>query len=273
MESLIRGTIAGAVAGHQGRITYRAPLVGFTTASDPGFAELREAVGPGHLLPQDMLTGAQTVVAFFVPFDSGLVSLQREDPEVNRAWAEAYVETNLLIESVCGALGDALAGKGVRAVWQLPTHNFDRKTLLSVWSHKHVAYLCGLGSFGRHQMLITAAGCAGRLGSLVIDAALPEATGVFRSAEAPPGSKDAGEMSAAATAGAGVEFCLARRGGRCDTCIRRCPSGALTEQGLDKQRCLRQLIQVNKQFPDLSNCLVCGKCATGPCALSVPRPE
>jgi epoxyqueuosine reductase QueG len=195
------------------------------------------------------------VVAFFVPFDGELVRLQRHDPYVNRAWAEAYIETNRLIESVCQVLGDALARKGVRAAWQQPTHNFDQVELVSCWSHKHVAYLCGLGSFGRHRMLVTTAGCAGRLGSLVIDAALPvEAMALHRRTAEPNG-----------------KFCLTRDGGFCDICIRRCPSGALTSDGLDRQRCYRYLLEVNDRFPDLGLCDVCGKCATGPCALKMPE--
>ncbi len=255
MDEFIRGTIVEAVGSYRGQTGYRTPLVGFTAADDPGFTGLREAVGPGHLLPQDLLPGARTVVAFFVPFDRELVRLQREDPYVSRAWAEAYIETNRLIDSVCHTLGDALAVKEIKAAWQQPTHNFDPVALVSFWSHKHVAYLCGLGSFGRHQMLITRAGCAGRLGSLVTDAVLPEAS------LASPGT----------TADPTGEFCLAGRGGHCDTCIRRCPSGALTTDGLDKQRCYRYLLEVNDHFPDLGLCDVCGKCATGPCALRMPE--
>ena len=86
MKDFIWETIVEAVERHQGRTAYRTPLVGFTPASDPGFAGLREAVGPGHLMPQDLLPGAQTVAAFFVPFDRELVLLQRQDPSVNWAW-------------------------------------------------------------------------------------------------------------------------------------------------------------------------------------------
>ena len=175
MDAFIRETIVATIASYHGQTAYRTPLVGFAPADDPGFAGLRDVVAPGHLVPQDLLPGARTVVAFFVPFDRELVRLQRQDPYVSRAWAEAYIETNRLIDSVCRTLGDALAVKGVRAAWQQPTHNFDPVALVSCWSHKHVAYLCGLGSFGRHRMLITEAGCAGRLGSLVTDTDLPEA--------------------------------------------------------------------------------------------------
>jgi epoxyqueuosine reductase len=247
MQEFIRDVMVDAVGSYRGKTAYRTPLVGFAPADDPRFATLKEAVGPGHLMPQDLLPAARSVVAFFIPFTGELVRLNRDDPHVSRAWAEAYVETNRLIDDVCHTLADALGGRGVRAAWQQPTHNFDPHTLTSFWSHRHVAYLCSLGAFGRHHLLITAAGCAGRLGSLVLDAELPIAA-----AEAPR------------------EFCLYRRGRSCQACIRRCPSGALTADGLDRQRCYRHVLEVADHFRDLGLCDVCGKCATGPCALEVP---
>ncbi len=253
MRKLITGTIVEAVGGYTGSTSYRQPLVGFTAADNPGFIRLREAVGPTHQLPQDLLPNARSVIAFFLPFTRDLVRLNRSDPYISRAWAEAYVETNRLIDDICRALAGVLISMGVRTAWQQPTHNFDQLTLTSFWSHKHVAYLCGLGGFGRHQMLITEAGCAGRLGSLAIDADLPETgTALPGTADLPPG-----------------EF-LAKRCRDCSACIRSCPSGALTENGLNKQVCYNYLLQVSDHFQDLGLCDVCGKCATGPCALKAP---
>jgi epoxyqueuosine reductase QueG len=95
-------------------------------------------------------------------------------------------------------------------------------------------------------MLITDAGCAGRFGSLVVDAALK-----------PSSSPDA----------AHCERCRYFVDGSCRVCVERCPVGALTEDGLDKRRCYAWLLQVADGFRDLGLADVCGKCATGPCAL------
>ena len=226
-------------------------------AGSPGVCQAAGGGWPGHLVPQDLLPGARSVVAFFVPFTRELVRLNRSDPTSAGSGRRPNIETNRLIADVCCTLAAALDSKGVRAAWQQSTHNFDPEALASLWSHKHVAYLCGLGTFGRHQMLITGAGCAGRLGSLVIDTALPETGAALSGATAsPPGM-----------------FCLAKRCRDCNACIRRCPSGALTKNGLDKQRCYSYLLQVNDHFHDLGLCDVCGKCATGPCALKLPEPE
>ena len=226
---------------------YRVPLVGFADAADPRFAQLREIVEPAHWLPADLLPGARSVVAFFVPFAREVVKANRAHPQqVAREWALAYVETNALINDTNQRLIVALGQQGICAAAQPATHNWDPATLVSRWSHKSVAAIAGLGSFGLHHMLITDAGCAGRFGSLVVDATL--------------------KPMAEAGASAG-ERCHYLSDGSCRVCVERCPAGALTEAGLDKRRCYAWLLQVAERFREVGLADVCGKCATGPCAL------
>jgi epoxyqueuosine reductase QueG len=124
---------------------------------------------PTHLLP-----GARSVVAFLVPFDPIVVQANARDRRtVAREWALAYVETNELISRATDDLVDLLAEHGVRAAAELPTDNFASVTLISRWSHKSVAMIAGLGSFGLHHMLIIDAGCAGHFRSVVTDVELP----------------------------------------------------------------------------------------------------
>ena len=66
-----------------------------------------------------------------------------------------------------------LISKGFKTTNLPPTHNFDTEQLMSDWSHKHVAYIAGLGRFGTHHLLITAKGCCGRFGSIVTNAKIP----------------------------------------------------------------------------------------------------
>ncbi len=248
MKEYIENTIEQIIANSTGNISYCSPLVTYARAVDPLFAELKKVVGPGHLLPQDLLPEAASVVAFFIPFPKEMVVTNRKSPYVSREWAEAYIETNRLISLCCEKLAAGLAAEGVKAAWQQPTHNFDPEQLISFWSHKHVAYICGAGSFGLHQMLITPHGCAGRLGSLVLD--LPVS---------PSPRPDS-------------PHCLYLREGKCLACVKSCPSGALTTQGLDKQKCYRYLLAVDAYYTDLGTCDACGKCATGgPCAVLEPR--
>ncbi len=223
---------------------YRTPLVGFVAANDPRFSELRQVAEPTHMLPQDLLPGASSVISFFLPFAHWVVEANAgHKKKVAREWAEAYVETNALIGRITAYLIELLAEQDIRAAAEPATHNFDPVSLVSRWSHKSVAVIAGLGSFGLHHMVITDSGCAGRFGSLVIEADLPVN---------PVEPK---------------ERCLYFVDGSCLDCLRRCPMGALKKNGrIDKQRCYHHLLEVAKEYEHLGVVDVCGKCTIGPCS-------
>jgi len=239
LKQVIAATILDVVKKneHRSNTAFRPPLIGYARADDPLFQELKTAVSPQHLLPSDLLPEAKTVVAFFLPFTNKLVDENRDCPKVARSWAVAYIEANALINQCCEEISLALGNCGVSAAWQQATHNFDPDELCARWSHKHVAYICGLGSFGLHHMLITASGCAGRFGSFVIDREL--------------------EVSSRQD----NKLCKFFHNGGCFNCVKKCPSGALTQDGLDNQKCYSYLLETDKLFTDLGLCDVCGKCA------------
>ena len=238
-------TIEARASSFAGATRYRKPLVGFAATDDPRFLELRDHVDPRHALPSQLLSGARSVISFFLPFDEEVVQANaRHRREVARGWAVAYVETNALIERIISDVMETLRGMGVRAAAEPPTGKFDRATLASTWSHKSVAVIAGLGSIGLHHMLITDWGCAGRLGSLVVDAEL------------------------ATERREPVERCLHHAKSGCLECVQWCPVGALRPDGsLDKQRCWVRCQSVAASFRDVGLAEVCGKCVLGPCAM------
>jgi epoxyqueuosine reductase QueG len=185
----------------------------------------------------------RSVVSFFLPFDRWVVDANAQDrAQVAHEWATAYVETNALIGRITAHLVKSLAEQGVRAAAEPATHNFDPLTLISQWSHKSVAVIAGLGSFGLHHMVITDAGCAGRFGSLVIDAPLP------------------------LTPAEPKERCLYFYDGSCQECILRCPVGALLrDDPINKQRCWNRCLDVAREYSHLGLAQCC-KCAVGPCS-------
>ncbi len=245
LAALITGTIREMVLTSRGATRYREPLVAFASALDPRFGELRRHVDPDHLLPQDLVLGAQSVVSFFLPFAAEIPEANGQGrEEVAQEWVVAYVETNALIDRIAARLIESLAGKGIRAAAEPATYNFDEDTLVSRWSHKSVAIIAGLGSFGLHHLLITDAGCAGRLGSLALDADLPVEAVPLR------------------------ERCLFFHDGSCLECVMACPAGALDQsREIDKQACWDRCQQVARTWSAAGRADVCGKCATGPCSL------
>jgi epoxyqueuosine reductase QueG len=248
LAQLITDSLRRDVAEADTITAYRVPLVGIADANDPRFRELQRVADPGHMMPANLLPGARSVVAFFVPFDPSVVEANARDRQaVAREWAVAYVETNELIGRTTDHLVELLAERGFRAAAEPPTHNFDPVTLVSRWSHKSVAVIAGLGSFGLHQMVITDAGCAGRFGSVVTDAGLPP------------------------TSAGHIERCLHFHDGSCRACLARCPIDALSETGgIDKQRCWARCLEVGREFKHLGPSEVCGKCAIGPCSFESP---
>lgn len=232
----------------RGRDYWRRPRVGVAAADDPLFPDLKSAVDPSHAVPRDLLKRARSVIVFFLPFvrDLGRANDACEG-FASRGWAEAYVETNLLIRKIGGRLSRLLRGAGHSVRVTAATHNFDEKKLVSAWSHKHVAWIAGLGTFGHHHQLITEAGCCGRLGSLVT------------SLEIPPTHRPA------------REWCLHRAGLPCLACVSKCRYGALFEERFDRHACYGQCLANDAHYRDLPLVDVCGKCACEvPCSYEIP---
>jgi epoxyqueuosine reductase QueG len=74
-------------------------------------------------------------------------------------------------------------------------------------------------------------------------------------------------------ASAGV--CPALAGGMCDACIKACPVGAISLEGVDKRKCFNHINAIDARYRDEVGDMVdaCGKCAVAACALkNVDRP-
>jgi epoxyqueuosine reductase QueG len=200
-------------------------------------------------MPGDLLKGVHSVIVFFLPFLPALGEANdRQKGLASRGWAESYVETNLLIRKIGSHLGRSLRKAGHSGLATPATHNFDEERLVSEWSHKHVGYIAGLGTFGHHHLLITEAGCCGRLGSVLTSAEIP------------------------ATRRTEEERCLERAGGQCLACVSKCRYMALFNTSFDRQACYRQCLRNDAHYSDLPLVDVCGKCSCEvPCSYEIPK--
>jgi epoxyqueuosine reductase len=219
---------------------------------DERFDRLPEIAYQEHLLPRDLLGAARTVVVFFVPFKKTLIQENRSGDRPCRNWGLAYVQTNDLIDRLSRGLGALLEKHGYCSGLTPATHNFDEKALMARWSHKHLGHIAGLGRFGSHRMLITPAGCAGRLGSFVTEA-------------------DLGDHPLIQT----EEACLLKAGRTCGKCMQACPVHALKEDDFDRRGCWERLKENRRSLPYFSDMPesthVCGKCAAiMPCSFGNP---
>jgi epoxyqueuosine reductase len=226
----------------------RLPLVGFADANHPLFGELRNIVDQSHYLPSDILPGAQSVVSFFNPFTAWVARNNQKGVFPTSQWAQTKKDTDELINSIVDEMGKKLASQGVRSSRNVGLEPYDETKYFHHWSQKHVAYLCGLGNFGINQLLITQSGCAGRLGSFVIDAVTEYNRLVAE------------------------EFCHHKVDGNCGVCVEKCPPKALSFEGLDKAACSKWINEATiKYFEGDRAYRSCGKCIASPCALKRPR--
>jgi epoxyqueuosine reductase len=239
IEIIIKNTVSNTGT----KTRYREPLIGFASTDDPIFIEIKQIVGPHQLHPKEIFPEAKTIIAFFLPFEKELVKLNLESGVVKES-IQASLDTNHLIGEINGKLKTELAKDGIKAIVPKVIFDYKNSGFDVLWSHKSAAYAAGLGTFGFNQMLITQAGCAGRIGTALISAEIPPT----------PRPKE--------------EFCRHKKGEKCLVCVDRCQSGALSLNGFDKEKCFMRLQEEEKAYPEL-NQHGCGKCATGPCTLDL----
>jgi epoxyqueuosine reductase QueG len=247
MKQIIITTIQNFVADYQQqehiRSSWGIPLVGFADAADPLFQELKQLVSPTHAVPQDILAEARTVIAFFLPFPASLTATNVKDRMSSREWAITYIETNELIARLSDHLQQFFLELGASSCTIPATHNWDEERLISNWSHRHIAYIAGLGNFGVNNMLITEKGCCGRVGSFVT------------------------AYQVKADARRQRPSCLYKFDGSCRRCVRKCVNEALAENSFDRFRCYAMLLKNVDEHSEVGYADVCGKCLVAvPCS-------
>ncbi len=233
-------------------------LLGVAAADDPIFSSFAssEVVGPHFALPGEWLPGAKSVLSVFFSFTDRVTSSNAREPRrPSPEWLHARIEGQAFIDAVMRALCDALSRAGYAAVVPCDDPRFSSaqregspekcggRRFTSTWSERHVAYACGLGTFGLAAGIITKSGAAGRLGSLVTTLPLPPTPRAYSRFDA---------------------YCT-----MCGACARACPAGAISmESGKDHVACSLFLDETRAAFAPRYGC---GKCQVGvPCADRAP---
>ncbi|MDR1946943.1 MAG: hypothetical protein LBQ51_07245 [Desulfovibrio sp.] len=243
---------------------FDAPVQAVASAGDPMFERLREpgVVGPCFRMPRAWLPGARSVISFFLPFTEIVKKANRADADWPALeWLHARIEGQMLIAALCRRMEELLREAGHTALAPSLSSEFESWTgkkscrpdggrqgdgapaFGSNWSERHVAHVCGLGTFGLSAGLITPKGMAGRFGSVLTDLELP------------PDAREYDTFDA---------YCT-----RCGACVLRCPAGAVSlEKGKDHVLCSAFLDRTATAHKPRYGC---GKCQTRvPCESAVP---
>jgi epoxyqueuosine reductase QueG len=244
---------------------YDRPLVGVAKGDDPYYAFLKQHIGPFHWSPEDafrlkysgMIQRDQLRVVSIV-FPQTAETKLAQSKEIRcpaREWIVSRGEWEPLMKEFSGKLTEKLEQLGIRCVSidllnEFSTEKSEKLGIASKWSHRHSAYLAGLGTFSLSEGLITEKGKAVRITSLIVEAPL-EPTKMPYSAY--------------------NEWCLYYRDGSCGVCMKRCPADSITAEGHDKDACdAYEEYFASNFWPDDINrgsyILGCGLCQAGvPC--------
>lgn len=234
------------------------PILGFGATDDEYFKLLKNpsAVGEHFMLPKEWLPQSKTVISFFLPFTKVVKNANRVDMAwPSKEWLYGRIEGQAFLNKLCDYLRLELINAGYNSLAPSMDERFWAKTapdseslhsnvsFTSNWSERHVAFVCGLGTFGLSKGLITSKGVAGRFGSIITELNLPADKRQYENI---------------------YEYCS-----MCGACVKNCPVNAISiDKGKNHKICSKFLdITAQKYKPRYG----CGKCQVGvPCESNIP---
>jgi len=245
------------------------PLVGFASGDDSLFKQYKKIIGKFHYTPQEIFdltfgkgkrSRTLSVISWVLPASEDIRKSNRKETKYpSLLWAHARDFGEQFNVKLRNHLVSLLTKKGYKAVAPMVSAHWkwvrsSRVGLASKWSERHAAYACGLGAFGLSDGLITAKGKAMRVGSVVTDLPLK------------PSEKGYPHHRA---------NCLYYFDKTCKACAARCPAGAITAEGHDKDRCYEYthagIVQEKKEEYGVK-ISGCGLCQTKvPCEFEIPK--
>lgn len=249
--------------GEGGRV-FTAVSVGVQRASHEIFARLSRII-EGHLAPMDFFEAEHgehaahenlSVVSFAFHINPEIVkdnSGEETFPSVT--WFEARQKFDFICTQFIEHMSGVFTGGKITVPSRSTRYRADlsKEVPLSNWSERHVAFACGLGSFGLHGALITHKGCTHRLISMIVDQSME----VYAD---PPDDP--------------YFNCLHFRDGSCGACITRCPVRAIVPGRHIIERCYgHEWMTCRLKSKEIygSEVAACGLCMCGvPCDTAEP---
>jgi epoxyqueuosine reductase len=244
---------------------FEEPIIKFANGDDPIFSEYKSIIAPTHLTPREVLAGATgktaaefqniSVISWILPISKNARQSNAKETRIpTRLWAytrfygEKFNEAlRLHVVEILNIMGFLAAAPVLQPFFKV---DGNEKGPYSNWSERHAAFAAGQGSFGLSDGFISERGIAHRCGSVVTNLALPASP---RTAKGP------------------YSNCLFFVDGSCKACIVRCPAGAITESGHDKNKCRKYFRGELKYLLDEYG--VSGETGCGLCQVKVPCEE
>jgi len=274
VEGMIRDFVnespENSLRNEAGEKAWGDPLVGFSRGADPLYSFYKGDIGSFFLTPAEWFEAAfpgmgvpgeeLTVISWILPQTEATKAehrLPRKMP--TERWARARICGEAFNERLRGHVAERLNEAGYPAISPMLSPRWSRETsekygFASNWSERHAAYASGLGTFGLCDGLITPRGKAMRAGSVIARIGIQPSERRYEDRHA---------------------YCLYYAKGTCLECVERCPAGAISEAGHDKEKCSKY-VRATRKYVESSfgfNGYGCGLCQTGVACESRIPPE
>ena len=277
IENFVNSSPLNRLDSFEGAPIFEKPLIGFANGDNPLFEEYKKVIHVDHYTPREILMKHLTetlnvempdfknvsVISFALPVNRDTLrsnSLEKEGPSLR--WNHTRWKGQEFITELSKHLVSALDGMGVVALAPDLAPFFKifgpPDLIVSNWSHRHMAYAAGLGTFSLNDGFITPRGIAIRCGSVVAKMELMPSVRPYANH---------------------LANCRFYATGKCGICISRCPGDAISEKGHDKAKCFDTLFVKQKPWIDgahgpgyIGGYAGCGLCQTGvPCETKIPE--
>jgi len=247
--------VSEEIALHPGCVgmkIYETPIFAFGSVDDELYVKYKSSaiIGRHFLSPAEWLPSAKTVISFFLPYTDKIKTAN----SIDCCWpADEWLHGRYEGQNLIKQLLEYLVNVMLEAGYESLAPSIDKRTKIVIdkenskftsnWSERHVAYACGLGTFGLSKGIITERGMCGRLGSVLTELDLP---------------KDSRDYDSI------YEYCT-----MCGDCIDRCPVQAISfEDGNKLSLCSDFLNDIKEKHNPRYGC---GKCQVSvPCESGIP---
>lgn len=247
---------------------FTTPLVGFADVYDPLFLEFKNIIGDFYLTPLEILKRSfpehkgswdgSSVISWILPFSKSIRERNRRERHCSsKVWALAKTYGEELNVKLREHIASFIKDRGFITIVPTLSPLFEvlqseNAGFASNWSERHVAYVAGLGTFGLSGGLITKSGIAMRCGSVVTNLKLNPTKRPYSNHH---------------------EYCLFYGSNTCGKCIERCPGGAISEKGHNKELCMIHCAEIMQKSDEYDTVMpTCGLCQTAvPCEAGIPK--
>ncbi len=195
-----------------------------------GWCDLDDESRKQIFLSGNVLEKIKSAIVFGIPLSRTVIENLVDGPDL--LYLHHYRQANYILDRIAFDLALFLGEKGFSSIPVPASQIIDWKNQKALLSHKHFAYMCGLGWYGRNNLIV----------NRVYRSRLRFAT-VLTSLRFESKPKT-------------VEFGC----GSCNSCIKLCPAGAISDgfENFDHIKCFEKIKQITRKN-NISQ-YICGLC-------------